>query len=385
MSQLVLVPFDSQRTALILPPLEIGPLPNSIGWMKFRVRPGATVQVAQVAQVQISPRLKEPLYYLENGEKLVVTRRRRVPRPSEADGVLREFEDGRLEWLTHKQTESIQKHAATDGWAAVVADIAMRWSGQFNFRAETPNPDGTLSPGGEGLRPPQLGALHAIGAHWSLSHAPATVVMPTGTGKTETMLAALAAYVRKPLLVAVPSDVLRSQTARKFLTFGLLQQLGVLSASAPNPIVGVVTRRPRELTDLEIFTQCNVVIGTMSALAGGEAASFAREIAQRVGFLFVDEAHHIGADGWAAFRDAFSDKPIMQFTATPFRRDGKIVDGQVIYNYPLRKAQQDGYFKKISFEPTYEVESRSRKSAQDAKWSFCLTAGTLCPANQERP
>ena len=30
-------------------------------------------------------------------------------------------------------------------------------------------------------------------------------------------------------------------------------------------------------------------------------------------------------------------------------------------------------------------ESRSRKSGQDDKWSFCLTAGTLCPANQERP
>ena len=30
-------------------------------------------------------------------------------------------------------------------------------------------------------------------------------------------------------------------------------------------------------------------------------------------------------------------------------------------------------------------ESRSRKSAQDDKWSFCLTAGTLWPANQERP
>ena len=29
-------------------------------------------------------------------------------------------------------------------------------------------------------------------------------------------------------------------------------------------------------------------------------------------------------------------------------------------------------------------ESRLRKSAQDDKWSFCLTAGTLCPTNQER-
>ena len=30
------------------------------------------------------------------------------------------------------------------------------------------------------------------------------------------------------------------------------------------------------------------------------------------------------------------------------------------------------------------AKSRLRKSAQDDKWSFCLTAGTLCPANQER-
>ncbi|MEA2903557.1 MAG: putative transposase, partial [Alphaproteobacteria bacterium] len=29
------------------------------------------------------------------------------------------------------------------------------------------------------------------------------------------------------------------------------------------------------------------------------------------------------------------------------------------------------------------TESRSRKSAQDDKWSFCVTAGMLWPANQE--
>jgi hypothetical protein len=29
-------------------------------------------------------------------------------------------------------------------------------------------------------------------------------------------------------------------------------------------------------------------------------------------------------------------------------------------------------------------QSRPRESEQGDKWSFCLTAGTLCPANQER-
>jgi hypothetical protein len=30
------------------------------------------------------------------------------------------------------------------------------------------------------------------------------------------------------------------------------------------------------------------------------------------------------------------------------------------------------------------AESRPRESEQDDKWNFCLTAGTLCLANQER-
>ena len=31
-----------------------------------------------------------------------------------------------------------------------------------------------------------------------------------------------------------------------------------------------------------------------------------------------------------------------------------------------------------------DEESWPQGSEQDDKWSFCLTAGTLCPANQER-
>ena len=38
----------------------------------------------------------------------------------------------------------------------------------------------------------------------------------------------------------------------------------------------------------------------------------------------------------------------------------------------------------LQSELLMKIESWPRKSAQDAKWSFCLTAGTLWPANQER-
>ena len=39
---------------------------------------------------------------------------------------------------------------------------------------------------------------------------------------------------------------------------------------------------------------------------------------------------------------------------------------------------------KVFEKSEVEVKSRPQESEQDNKWSFCLTAGTLCPANQER-
>nr|GFA94274.1 hypothetical protein [Tanacetum cinerariifolium] len=61
-----------------------------------------------------------------------------------------------------------------------------------------------------GLRSPQVGAIYATLAHWKTTEEPATIVMPTGTGKTETMLALLVQQRCSRLLVVVPTDALRT-------------------------------------------------------------------------------------------------------------------------------------------------------------------------------
>lgn len=66
------------------------------------------------------------------------------------------------------------------------AEILESWRGQFSF--DTEKFDARGMPVKSGLRPPQIGALHAVLAHWTVEFSPATIVMPTGTGKTETML-----------------------------------------------------------------------------------------------------------------------------------------------------------------------------------------------------
>lgn len=75
-------------------------------------------------------------------------------------------------------------------------------------------------------------------------------------------------------------------------------------------------------------------------------------------YLFIDEAHHAEAPTWSAFKGKFEKQRVVQFTATPFREDGRLLDGQIIYKYPLKRAQAEGYFKPIRFEPVVEFDPK---------------------------
>lgn len=341
------------QSFLTIPQLEFS-LNLSVGEVFHILDHGGLKEIISEEQILISAKSKEKLYILSDGSKVIVTSRKRIQRPTNIDGVLQIDIEGKLKWESHRLLEKFKEEISKIGLNGMTKKILEAWKGKFNFATETKDSDGNIV--SKGLRPPQIGGLHAIGAHWSLYTQQATVVMPTGTGKTETMLATLVNYSPGMILIVVPSKVLRDQTAKKFATLGLLRFLGNLSKDTPNPLVGIIKSRPKSEADLSILENCNVVVTTMSAISGGSAEPFSNLIAKRVGALIVDEAHHVPAISWSKFREKFSESSILQFTATPYRRDGKLVDGKVIYDYPLHKAQQDGYFKKISFEPVYEVD-----------------------------
>lgn len=232
-----------------------------------------------------------------------------------------------------------------------VQHVRQSWRGSFHYDDED-----SVSAGAVSLRRPQVGALHAIHAHWSTSDSVATVVMPTGTGKTETMLATTVSSVCQRVLVLVPTDALRSQVADKFLTLGVLKMSGsvILEASVQRPVVGVLTSTPRNVAEVDSFFQaCNIVV-TTSQLAGRCSPDVKRRMASLCSHLFIDEAHHAEAPTWREFKEHYSDKRVLQFTATPFREDDRRIDGKIIYVYPLRKAQAEGYFRPIRFSAVSE-------------------------------
>ncbi|WP_269538051.1 DEAD/DEAH box helicase [Cerasicoccus fimbriatus] len=260
-------------------------------------------------------------------------------------------DERRLTWLKHSTLEN----GKLDFDEGTRNQISLSWANRFTYRKESKEPEQ------KGLRPPQIGALHAIAAHWSLSNEAATIVMPTGTGKTETVLSVLITAQPKCMLVVVPSKALKDQTVRKFQTLGILPDLGAVPHEIVRPVVGVLDHQLKTDEHLEIFEQCNVVVAVVNSLTSGSSVSYIQEIAKRCSHLVLDEAHHVAARSWSRLKDAFAkeEKPILQFTATPFREDRSPLGGKVLYNYPLSRAQSEGYFLPINFEGVFEVEQRT--------------------------
>ncbi|MEU3511310.1 DEAD/DEAH box helicase family protein [Streptomyces longwoodensis] len=216
-----------------------------------------------------------------------------------------------------------------------------------------------------GLRPPQAGALHAVIGYWySQLPEPGLVVMPTGTGKTETMLTVLVACRPERLLVLVPSVALRDQIAAKFESLGILQQQEIVSPAALRPCVGRVTRRFTDAAEAKAFASaCNVVVATPSVLH--YCVPEAREaLLAEFSHLIVDEAHHAPASTWTNVIRQFEDRRVLLFTATPFREDGRKIPGRTVFRYPLRQAQAENYFTTIDYRAVLSLEGNDQKIAE---------------------
>jgi len=155
-----------------------------------------------------------------------------------------------IKWLKHP----LLKEYSTE-------EIISSWENDFCYKEENPNRNI------QGLRTPQIGALHALLGHLKLPLDTATVVLPTGTGKTETMLAALVTNPCKCLLVTVPSNSLRNQIFEKFETFGLLKKFEVIGGKSLYPIVGIIKEKFESRETLQqFFEKCNVIVTTLHLL-----------------------------------------------------------------------------------------------------------------------
>lgn len=252
--------------------------------------------------------------------------------------------DGKAIWSHHQ--------ALPQGSLEPLAEtIRKSWKDSLRIIAEQQDAQGNWI----GLRAPQIGALHALASHWTLEERAALIVMPTGTGKTEVMLAHMVMTAPERLLVLVPSDALREQTLNKFAVLGILQDKSIVAPTAQKPIVGLLKKAPKSKADFPAFRQCNVVISTVAMLEQMES-SLLKQFTALFDSVYFDEAHHLRALSWERIHKALIGQKIVAFTATPYREDGLRIPLRIIYNYPLRLAQINKYFRAIDFIEVNEID-----------------------------
>ena len=285
------------------------------------------------------------------------------------------FESSEFDYVIHSnlkfsQSNFSQGKVQLKGWIKhpkfrdySSSEIHSSWENNFNFKEEN------AVANSYGLREPQIAALYSILSHLkSQDDIIGTVVMPTGTGKTETMLSTLIASKLDKIIIAVPSDALREQIYQKFIKLGLLKKFGIVSENALYPKVGIWYENFKTSEELNNFiNSSDVIVTTMNVLTNNHI-EILNEINEKISNIFIDEAHHIEAETWKKVSNAFDKQKILQFTATPFRNDRKRLDGKIIYNFSLKKAQEQGYFKPIHFKSIreYDLKKADQLIAQQA-------------------
>ena len=163
------------------------------------------------------------------------------------------------------------------------------------------------------LRPEQRQAVEA----WQAAGHRGVVVMPTGTGKTEVALAAMAAARVSTLVVAPVRDLMHQWHQR------ILRRLGYDAGIVGDSLLNI---QPITVTTYD------------------SAYSRMPEMGDRFGLIIFDEAHHLPG---RSYREAalFSSAPMrLGLTATPDRADGRHVDlanliGPTVYTQEIAHAR----------------------------------------------
>lgn len=198
----------------------------------------------------------------------------------------------------------------------------------------------------KGFRLGQLGALHAVLAHATVHDEPAIVCLPTGYGKTSLMMALPFLTAAKRVLIVEPSDALRRQVASHLQELSTLRRIGAVSADLPNPVVERLEGRPADAAEWERLVEKDVVVTTPSSASPVLAPGAQEDLFDLIVF---DEAHHAPADTWAAFLAHYKKARFVFLTATPFRRDGRVIPGKLVYRYPVTRAVEEGAFRPVAF------------------------------------
>ncbi|MCG5254529.1 DEAD/DEAH box helicase family protein [Brevibacillus agri] len=198
------------------------------------------------------------------------------------------------------------------------------------------------------LRIPQKEAYGKIFEHYTSRPEirETSIILPVGCGKSGLITLTPFAVNSRRTLVIAPGVNIASQLYKDFdptkedMFYIKCRVLEGQVYPEPAEIRGTTTN----ISDLE---EADVVITNIQQLQGNNNRWLRSLGSDFFDLILFDEAHHNVAESWNILREAFPEAKIVNYSATPRRSDGQLMSGEIIYSFPIVRAIEEGYVKKL--------------------------------------
>lgn len=201
----------------------------------------------------------------------------------------------------------------------------------------------------ERLRIPQREGWVHIRDHFQEQNAAreAGIVLPVGCGKSGLIAITPYAVEARRALVIAPGTRIRGQLGdglRANSETNFYDGCAVLGEQDSFPETVVVASGRVNMDDIR---HCDLAVANIQQIAGEENRWLDELEPDFFDLILVDEAHHNTAASWQQVKRRFPNARIVNFSATPMRADGALMEGRIIYSFPVLQAIQAGYVKRL--------------------------------------
>jgi len=199
------------------------------------------------------------------------------------------------------------------------------------------------------LRPPQREAWEYVRRHFANDEQEREVgvILPVGCGKSGLLSMIPFAVNARRVLVIAPGTRIRSQLAadlRSDSATNFYERFDIIPEGTDYPEVVVIEPNRVNIDDIR---HCDIAVANIQQIAGEENRWLDELGADFFDLILVDEAHHNRAASWQQVKARFPEAKIVNFSATPARTDGTIMEGNIIYAFPVIRAIREGYVKRL--------------------------------------
>jgi superfamily II DNA or RNA helicase len=200
----------------------------------------------------------------------------------------------------------------------------------------------------ENLRIPQKESYEALIKFISENNSEREIgiVLPVGCGKSGCITISPFAFKSKRTLIVAPNLNIAKQLLYDFEPSNpnmfYLKTKILKNSPFPEPVEirGTTTNRG----DL---AQADIVVTNIQQLQGQNNNWLTTLPNDFFDLIQFDEGHHSVAATWQNLKEHFPNAIIINYSATPERADGQIMEGRIIYSFPVARAIIEGYIKRL--------------------------------------